>query len=85
VRSRTTLLAALAVALAALPATATDPADGPKPVHDVGDSQVERFVPEASTPSIRRALEGLQHLRLRPGADGFDIVETTRGRPHEAR
>ena len=83
-KSRTTILAALAVALAALPATATEPDADAKPVHDVGDPQLETFVPQASTPSIRRALEGLQRLRLRPGADGFDIRETTRGRPRNA-
>ena len=81
VRSRTTILAALAVALAATPAGASDPDVDAKPVHDVGDPKLATFVPQATTPSIRRALKGLQRLRLRPGADGFDIVETTRGRP----
>jgi hypothetical protein len=81
VKSRTTILTALAVALAAIPAGATEPDVAPKPVHDVGDPKLETFVPQATTPSIRRALDGLQRLRLRPGADGFDIVETTRGRP----
>ena len=80
-KSRTTILAALAVALAAIPATATEPDAEAKPVHDVGDPPLEDFVPQASTPSIRRALEGLQRLRLRPGADALDVVETTRGRP----
>jgi len=82
VKSRTTILAALAVSLAAIPAAASDPDVAPKPVHDVGDPKLETFVPQATTPSIRRALDGLQRLRLRPGVDGFDVVETTRGRPH---
>jgi len=81
VKSRTTILAALAVALAAIPAAATEPDAEAKPVHDVGDPPLADFVPQASTPSIRRALEGLQRLRLRPGADALDVVETTRGRP----
>jgi hypothetical protein len=81
VKSRTPILAALAVALAAIPAAGTEPDAEAKPVHDVGDPPLASFVPQASTPSIRRALDGLQRLRLRPGADGFDVVETTRGRP----
>jgi hypothetical protein len=81
VKSRTTILAALAVALAAIPAGATDPDVDAKPVHDVGDPPLATFVPEASTPSIRRAVAALQRLRLRPGADALDVVETTRGRP----
>jgi len=82
VRSHPTIVAALAVALAALPATAAEPDVEAKPLHDVGDPPVDGVIPQASTPSIRRALDGLQRLRLRPGADGFDIVETTRTRPH---
>src|SRR5262249_50006954 len=74
VKSRTTMLAALAVALAAMPAVATEPDVKAKPVHDVGD-------PPLAIPSIRRALDGLQRLRLRPGVDVSDVVETTRGRP----
>ena len=80
-KSRTTILAALAVALAAIPATASDPDVDAKPVHDVGDPKLDTFVPQATTAAIRRALDGLQHLRLRPGVDALDVVETTRGRP----
>ena len=80
VKTRRTLLVALALALAATPAVATDSDTAVKPMQ-ADDGELARPLPDASIVPVRRAVESLQRLRLRPGADGLDMTETTRARP----
>jgi hypothetical protein len=81
VKTRSSILVALALALAATPAAAIDPDTTVKPVEDTTDGNFATSLPDASTAPIRRAVESLQRLRLHPGADGLDVSETTRMRP----
>ena len=72
------LLAAIAVALAVLPAAAAEPdSDGREGDH--GSLEVPR--PDVPTARVASALDGLRRLRLHPARDGFDVTEAAREHP----
>ncbi len=76
-------LAALAVALAILPAAAAD-RDADAPRAEKSEREVALPVPGMPAVRIDHALDGLRHLRLRPGQDDLDVTETARRRPERA-